>query len=567
MGACCGKDSMPIVEEVITNPVACSPTSAVPFDYIHNGSSAMMNDSIIGRRAYAPERSFTPRELDAATVASNTTMRSALSFITNGNQDVSYDYVGQFVERIRNRHADPLEGSFASGFGAPSVGSARVGKELEGLSDNRTKLARLVELEESFRVEIVAACRMNVMLFSLAAQRMVPTMRIRKNAGSQLVTVTGKKLPRKKQPAKATACAPVLVIHASDVQIEFNETDKLDQTAGELAVGVGDQLDQTVRGVSEEEERQPMYSPELGRTPTGGDFASRLPSLELQPAASSVVEHYEMLALTAREVSISGDVKGLVVTESWDFLSLPHTTNLLNSGAAFYRFVSKPCDQLDASSLEILDMFANVSSFANETVENNVPYLNCRDRADLSKYVVILAKAMYVLPGVRLATINKELLASLDYQRNCQAGETRFHDDVTTPFTFRQTKTIVKFLFSLVIQMKVSEITDPEALNRFKQFDGLIPAKVILLERTKKNSAKVDSTAKCKSLLLYYPINDGVLVSHATIVLNTSLPTMVSKILHTFGGQGAKENADAVRNTRRYLIHRFGDSREGFSTF
>jgi hypothetical protein len=215
--------------------------------------------------------------------------------------------------------------------------------------------------------------------------------------------------------------------------------------------------------------------------------------------------------------------------------------------------------------MEMLDMFVNVTGFEDELRDNNCPFVDCHNPAHLSKYVVILAKSMYVLPGVRLGAINRELLASLDYQRNCQAGECKFHEDVLEPFTFRQTKVIIKFLFSLVIQMKVSEISDPEMLHRFKDFDGIVPAKALLLERTKRNIAKVDSTAKCKSLLLYYPINDGVLVSHATVVLNTSMPTVVSKILDTFGGQGAKENADTICKTRRYLIHRFGDSREGLS--
>jgi hypothetical protein len=609
----------------------------IQFDYVFDGrhDPTMGNSSILrsNRRSHSPSHEaalgYTPRELDATTVVSTGTATGttrsvgALSFITNGNQDVSYDYIERFVERIRDGVVDPLEGSAYGGSlaGTASSGTSRnrgaggaggatglnaiLSREqqayLESAHDPRAKLLRLVELEESHRVDVIAAHRMNTMLFNLAAQKMVPTVRRRKS----FIAPTPQQLSNKKSMRSKSfkknrkdndapeAVPPVVVIHAQDIHIEFNdgagaagggdEEDYFDQTIHSLAGTVQTEsmsFAHTVRGAQsmrrsfaagggnrlgaadnvDDDER--MYSPAQAPVGAAGDGAATSFSQE-EENQQQCVEHFEMLALTAREVSITANVKGLVVTDSWDFLSLPNNPAVLNKGSALYKFTSKQAHHLDSDSLDMLRMFINVSSFADETVENNAPRVNCDSHDDLSKYVVILAKAMYVLPGVRLGSINKELLASLDYQRNCQAGETKFHDDVTTPFTFRQTKTIIKFLFSLVIQMKVSEITDPQILNSFKEFDGIIPAKAILLERTKKNIAKVDSTAKCKSVLLYYPINDGLLVSHATIVLNTSLPGVISKVLHTFGGQGAKENADAVRNTRRYLIHRFGDSREG----
>lgn len=198
-------------------------------------------------------------------------------------------------------------------------------------------------------------------------------------------------------------------------------------------------------------------------------------------------------------------------------------------------------------------------------MENNVPIVNVYDKPTQQKYVAIMVKAMYMLPGVRLATLTKDLLASLDYQRSCQPGDVKFVDENIGPLTFRQTKTIIKFIFSITIQLRVHEITDPEKLLQFKDCDGMIPAKALVLERTKKNIQNVDSTAKCKSLLLYYPVNDGVLVTNVTCILNTSVPKVVSKLLDTFGSQGSKEAAETAMLTRRYMIHRFGDSREGLS--
>ncbi|CUE73048.1 Hypothetical protein, putative [Bodo saltans] len=667
MGVCCGKDAMPVVEDNNTSDQQqqqqqktkrrhVPSNDAVQFDYVFDGRTndvgavSVRSGSALGgggqRRSHSPGQeplAYTPRELDATTVISNGTTNArsmgALSFITNGNQDVSYDLISRFVERMRDGTVDPLDGSILGGSFAQTTASG--GRSVEILTrdqaaqidaapDLRRKLALLVEFEESHRVDVIAAHRMNAMLFSMASQRVVPTVRRRKSTivtGNSSNVAAGKGGKKSKTsnngnakstdaPKKTEAVPPVVVIYAQDVNIEFNnatggeeenEEGFFDMTIHSLAGTTVDRsaasFAHSIRGsvarppadnnggnrLSTRDDDDGMYSPvssAQGTRPPQQQQASQVvtparrtdgatnhntTSAAVAAVANSnnlqqCVEHFEMLALTAREVSITADVKGGVVTESWDFLSLPKNTGMLNNGSALYKFVSKPAHLLDPESLDMVRMFVNLSGFANETIENNAPRVDCSSTDDLSKYVVILAKAMYVLPGVRLASISKELLASLDYQRNCQAGETKFYDDITTPFTFRQSKTIIKFLFSLIIQMTVSEITDPHILNSFKDFDGIIPAKAILLERTKKNIAKQDSTAKCKSVLLYYPINDGVLVSHATIVLNTSLPGVISKVLHTFGGQGAKENAEAVRNTRRYLIHRFGDSREGLSS-
>ncbi|EPY25211.1 hypothetical protein STCU_06787 [Strigomonas culicis] len=277
-------------------------------------------------------------------------------------------------------------------------------------------------------------------------------------------------------------------------------------------------------------------------------------------AAPPKVEHYEMLTLTCRDVSATQSVHSLVINDSWDFLSKPTVPNALNEGKCVFRFMCSPMNAVDAETKEMINSFINVSSFKDEERENNTPRVDVYNAEDASKYIGIFVKAMYVLPGVKLPNITADCVASLEYQKACQPSGSKVEEGPTAN-SFRVTMSVIKFVFSLTIQFKVSEVTDPQTLLSFKNVDGMIPAKVIVLERTKRNVGKVDATAKVRSLLLYYPINDGVLVNSQTLVLNTSLPKVVSKIVNTFGSQGAAQSADTTKLTRRFLTDKFGDSR------
>lgn len=702
MGVCCGKDAMPVVDDqpppVVADNADNSPPprrggaqspqnqrsrhgavmsgDAVAFnlvvpkedieddDLAHTvagtaSTGATRQPSFLGRYgtsspqgggllggSFVGQSAATPRDFDAATVNSRASVgdplsASALSFLTNGNQDVSYDYVFQFISRMRDGGGDPLEGSVGRGGG--DAGSVSGGTNVSGTSRGALGISReqwqhirsapsaalqverLVAAEEASRIDLLAAYRMNAMLFQLASQRMVPTVRQRRQTvtrmgvppSSSVAEVhtnnkTGnnnktthsrtystdkgrsksksgsKRGNNNSQGADAAGKPPVvLVIHAKDVQLSFDDPPMGEDDDNRSAFHPTSDAPPPAAHAAHRDPNNTSNHSFSPRSPAPGhesNSGSQTSPPQTTPVAAAtnnnnthhnshpqsaakehVVQQYEMLALSAREVSVTGDVKGMLSNDTWDFLSLPTAQKHLNAGGSIFRFKSKPVPQLDDSDLEMYNMFINESGFKDESVENNVPIVNVYDKPTQQKYVAIMVKAMYMLPGVRLATLTKDLLASLDYQRSCQPGDVKFVDENIGPLTFRQTKTIIKFIFSITIQLRVHEITDPEKLLQFKDCDGMIPAKALVLERTKKNIQNVDSTAKCKSLLLYYPVNDGVLVTNVTCILNTSVPKVVSKLLDTFGSQGSKEAAETAMLTRRYMIHRFGDSREGLS--
>lgn len=272
--------------------------------------------------------------------------------------------------------------------------------------------------------------------------------------------------------------------------------------------------------------------------------------------------HMEILELTAMSIPQGHKTKCTYVDKSWDFLSHPGAQKILNGGDGFFRFKCAPLTKADADDIHIMKLFANVTSFQDEERENNVPVVDFDNSEHLAKYTAVWVKAMYLFPGVKVSNLTAQLLSTVDYQSHCQPGNPKIFDDVTEPLTFRSQKVAVKFVYSIVVQMKCSEITDPAVLQTFRSFDGLVPAKVLVMERTKRDIKKTDSTAKCKSFLIFYCITGGLLVSHMTVILNTMIPKIVSPVISTFAKSGTVEAADTATLTRKYLIEKFGDARE-----
>ena len=518
-------------------------------------------------------------------------------------EDISTDLVGSFVDTLRQRDLDPLSlimgGSSAGGSRRKS--SSRLTQSEKAYiftalipSEQQT---RLMELEELGRGEIIGAMLVTSRMVELGARQILPTIRQRRTSLSVDPVLPKSSFGRKETTLKSgivgdrssgrsspkAARQPVLVIHArgmtmpqageaasspiAPVTAEGSTSAFLDSTQDHLMMSVisdgGDLYSRRNSDVTppSKKHKDPYapVTPQVGPPGGGGGDDDDEPC---QPA-TGVVEQYEILALSGRDIVVDGKkVNGKVITTTWDFLSLAEAQSHLNAGNTFFRFVSGGLAKLKRQDHEFVRLFVNISGFADEEKENYCPRVDPLDPAQQSKYSVILVKAMYILPGVLMSNITQELLASLDYNRNCQPGDVRFEEKDIPPRTFREVKTVVKFVYSLTIQMFVTEITDPEVLFSLKESDGMVPTKVLVLERTKRNPAKGDSTTKCKSVLMYYAVNGGVLVSHATIVLNTSVPTVVARILNTFGGQGCGECAQTAQLTRSYLIERFGDSRK-----
>lgn len=248
------------------------------------------------------------------------------------------------------------------------------------------------------------------------------------------------------------------------------------------------------------------------------------------------------------------------ITDSWMFLKEPGCAQRLSSGNGYFKFMSRALSECNTEDLDAIQPFVNVSSFRDEVVENNAPHVDVYNPEHQALYIALVVKAMYILPGVRFTDLTADLMSDLNYQKHCQPGDCKFFE-CEEPNTFRQNKTIIKFVYTIVIQLKAGMITDPEELKKFNTVEGITPCRAILLERTKRNVQKTDSTAKCKSVLLYYQLDGGVLLSHTTVVLNRSVPTIVAKVVNNFGGQGAKEAAETADLTRRFLLKTFGDSR------
>jgi hypothetical protein len=114
----------------------------------------------------------------------------------------------------------------------------------------------------------------------------------------------------------------------------------------------------------------------------------------------------------------------------------------------------------------------------------------------------------------------------------------------------------------MVIQMVIREITDAAELRGFRDVDGVVPDKVIFLERTKRTKGgAADSTVKCKSVIMYTAVPGGTFVSHVTVVVNSTIPSFVAAVVNNFTGSGAAEAAETALKTTRYMHEQFGDSR------
>jgi hypothetical protein len=174
------------------------------------------------------------------------------------------------------------------------------------------------------------------------------------------------------------------------------------------------------------------------------------------------------------------------------------------------------------------------------------------------------------------------LVSSIRYQKSCQPGGPSFAESPEKD-TIRFTKTIISFVFKMTLQFRLSEITDKKVIASLEELVGFRvdkvvpiitllyfircdkrssssqwrlsppsptqPAQAILLERTKRNIQIVDSTLKCKSILLYHDLADGsgVLHTHITTVLNTSMPGFVGSLLTGGSSFAASEVCSLVK--------------------
>ncbi len=396
------------------------------------------------------------------------------------------------------------------------------------------------------RTEIYATFALTSKMILLAAKRIVPTVR------------------RRKRDTKS-----VLIVHHRDVVVDDESSINANKSI-HRHVDPDHPMDTVTPLVTPPRSRNNSFGPSGppgGRElPLSHGHHHHPPPLPTPPAAESL----QVIGFSGSDIDVTKKSKP-IITKSWDSLSEPKASEHLSTGGTYFKFVCRTIKNLDESDRDLLRPHINRTIFKDEAVENGVPYIDIDAKTELFNgktsnidlWTFIGVRTTYILPGMKLSNFTKDLLSSKEYHRECQPGPPKVHDDCTDIDTVRFTKTVVRFVFVLTLQLRVSEINDPEILKEFEHVDGMVPAKVILMERTKRNVEVKDSTAKCKSLLLYYPITGGVLVTGLTMVINRTIPRVIASIVNSFGGQGAAEAGETADKTRKYLLKTFGDARAG----
>eukprot|EP00756_Hemistasia_phaeocysticola_P055785 Hpha_TRINITY_DN31768_c0_g1::TRINITY_DN31768_c0_g1_i1::g.116368::m.116368 len=249
------------------------------------------------------------------------------------------------------------------------------------------------------------------------------------------------------------------------------------------------------------------------------------------------------------------------VINRFDFSTEQKEVDLFRTGASLYFFKCVTGKVLKEQEVAYIRSFINLSQFANEGTDNFSPPVNMNDVAWRNKHIFMLNKASYILPGVRPEDVTPELLSSYWYQYNCQSEATTVWKDGEKNWTregttFRITKHIVKWLgFNITVQFRVSDVPREHLSRMSFLIDGLEVHRALLLERTKRDGRKVDSTKKVKSIYLMHDLGEGrgILVSNVTAAVQGSIPSFIAAMVDTFGSSGAAEVAETCDNTRKFF--------------
>jgi hypothetical protein len=242
----------------------------------------------------------------------------------------------------------------------------------------------------------------------------------------------------------------------------------------------------------------------------------------------------------------------------WDFFADKKTIWRLNNGDVLFAFKTAVGNFLGDEEKHVVSHLVNLSGFADETKENNVPNIDIYNEEEAAKYTFIITKVTYLLPDVPLDVLTPTALSNRDYHRRCQPGSPTIYDGLADDRTFRMTKTIIPLVFKITIQLRASHLTNKDDL---KHVEDLCPSKAnkvdkaILMERTKKNIQVLDATRKAKSLLLYTRVEGGLLCQHYTVVINVSIPTFAAPVFNNFASFGAAEGLETANLTRNAFLH------------
>jgi len=207
---------------------------------------------------------------------------------------------------------------------------------------------------------------------------------------------------------------------------------------------------------------------------------------------------------------------------------------------------------------ECMRTLLRMSCFDDEVRENGATALPLDEPQLLGQYLIVLSRAMYLLPGVTLQNLPPlEEYSDVDYHKACQPGNPRVWEDCTEPNTFRITKSILPMIYSMCIQFRCSEIPLETLPDLNVLTGGLRVHRAILMERTKRTRGKQDSTKACKTIILYHQLRDGgVVCVNTTCLVSSSGVPGARTMLNRFGSMGCAEVSETALRTREYLKRR-----------
>eukprot|EP01060_Flectonema_neradi_P012498 TRINITY_DN192_c7_g1_i1.p1 TRINITY_DN192_c7_g1~~TRINITY_DN192_c7_g1_i1.p1 ORF type:complete len:275 (+),score=50.30 TRINITY_DN192_c7_g1_i1:41-865(+) len=249
-------------------------------------------------------------------------------------------------------------------------------------------------------------------------------------------------------------------------------------------------------------------------------------------------------------------------SKAWDFLKVKSNVEELQKGSAFYGFNMAVGTNLGKCELDMIDKAINLTSLSPDSEEAKMqPHIDVKSPEDLTKYVFLLNKAMYVLPKVQASDVTPEKLASVDWQKACQPGTCKVWNDCDRKDTFRLTKTIIRAVYKVTIQFRCTWVPKEHLPMLASLSDNLQVDQAILLERTKRDFTVQDSTVKVRSLLLCHILPEGgMVVTNVTAVANTSIPSFLARLVDSLGWAGASEVAETAEKTRKFTLSKLQKS-------
>jgi len=199
---------------------------------------------------------------------------------------------------------------------------------------------------------------------------------------------------------------------------------------------------------------------------------------------------------------------------------------------------------------EELAAVVNLSSFADEEAENGVPNIDFSSPWSTADYTFLVTKFASLIPKCDISKLTPEFLCSYDYLCKTSPSGVKVMkpgEDWTPKdkHTLRVVQPVFHML-TITLQQKVSE------------FKGEIPFgpndiqwdKAFLIERTKMNINKRDSTAKTKVLLLFKQVEGGVLTYSLSIFVNRLIPDFLAQGIDrgkTFAAEQITGSLDLLR--------------------